>query len=413
LNTTRAESFEEVEERHRDEWELVHGGYGVEKLPSPLEQRHAEERAAWAWQQPAFNRETMAVDPWTAVYLPIPDQNQPGVYWWNEKDTLQQARETARELQMATDGLPNDPGGWYDKWASGPSVNGDGYTREQNQAAARARHGDLEIRLEIIAARDAPPVLDDPVIMTMAEAIRRDPWNAVLLDMPARDDAELLGLILETAQDLRIHAEERAAAATSIEETEYWYELGFKADQRFDNAYVKFHEATEIVSEARTAPEATSASIEPEQRTRHGHGSAAAAGSEEFTRSDIERNPWAAVEKAIPADADDELLARARLAVEYCVATAEHDMLGPGGSVFLVEHIEKRFYEAKERLTELTELAALPRFEVHFADQSNDEMKRSGIDVGETIDRDERIYDGYPDLTRDDGEIEQDRGRSR
>jgi hypothetical protein len=36
---------ERMEERHRDEWELVHGAHGVEELPSQLEQRHAEERA--------------------------------------------------------------------------------------------------------------------------------------------------------------------------------------------------------------------------------------------------------------------------------------------------------------------------------------------------------------------------------
>jgi hypothetical protein len=480
----------------------------------------------------------MAVDPWTAVYLPIPDLNQPGVYWWNEKHTLQEAREKARDLQIATEGGPDDLGGWYEKWASGPSVNRADYTQEQNHAAARTRRAELDSRFEVIVARDASPVMDHPVIMPMAEAIKRDPWNAVFLDIPAGASAELLGLILETAQDLRIHAEERAASATSIEDTEYWYELGLKADQRFDNAYVKFYDAPEIVSEGHTVPERMAASTASERATTptgasgratestikadqgiekskrelaeeilsrmgdmHSHyditpwhdgvavfrtfeistamlseyglptgqqilvqagsleelhdviidGSALAvvgewvtdegmeagqrpaltareqtapaghagqrsavlAGSEEFTRSDIERDPWAAVERAIPAGADDDLLSRARLAAEYCVATAEHDMLGLPGSVFLAEHIEKRFHEAKDRLAELTEFAALPRLVVHFADQSNNETNRSGIDVGEAVDRDEKIYDGYPDLTRDDIEIEPERGRSR
>jgi hypothetical protein len=30
-------------------------------------------RAAWAWRQPAFSKETIEADPWTVVYLPIPD----------------------------------------------------------------------------------------------------------------------------------------------------------------------------------------------------------------------------------------------------------------------------------------------------------------------------------------------------
>jgi hypothetical protein len=76
--TRLAETRDEMEERHRDEWELVHGAYGVEALPSQLERRHAEERARFeAWQQPAFSYDTIKSDPWTAVYLAIPENASP------------------------------------------------------------------------------------------------------------------------------------------------------------------------------------------------------------------------------------------------------------------------------------------------------------------------------------------------
>jgi len=80
---------------------------------------------------------------------------------------------------------------------------------------------------------------------TMEEAIRRDPWNAVTLDLPEDTSAQSYSAIAGVAQDLRIGAEARADAATSIEETEYWQDLALKADLRFDDAIVKFYQAAE------------------------------------------------------------------------------------------------------------------------------------------------------------------------
>src|SRR4051812_42486113 len=43
-----------------------------------------------AWQQPAFSRETIKVDPWTAVYLPPPENAS--------RDILEYARTWATDL---------------------------------------------------------------------------------------------------------------------------------------------------------------------------------------------------------------------------------------------------------------------------------------------------------------------------
>jgi hypothetical protein len=84
---------------------------------------------------------------------------------------------------------------------------------------------------------------------------------------------------------------------------------------------------------------------------------------EEFTRFDVQQNPWAVVDKAIPQSPDIELLTQARQVVAYCVETAGHDMTGPPGSVFLEERIEKRFEAASERLAELDARLELARAE--------------------------------------------------
>src|SRR6202022_4098585 len=76
---------------------------------------------------------------------------------------------------------------------------------------------------------------------------------------------------------------------------------------------------------------------------------------EEFTLSDVQQNPWAVVDKAIPEAADLELLTQARQAAAVCVESAEHDMIGARGTVFLTQHIEKRFEAAATRLGELGE----------------------------------------------------------
>jgi hypothetical protein len=113
------------------------------------------------------------------------------------------------------------------------------------------------------------------------QAIKRDPWNAVMLDIPPHADAETLGLIAETAQALRIHAEERAAAATSIEQTEHWNELAGKADQRFETAYLMSYDAParEAAGAAVQMPEPAASEPEP-TRIRAGGGDDRASGEQ-------------------------------------------------------------------------------------------------------------------------------------
>jgi MobA/MobL family len=139
-------------------------------------------------------------------------------------------------------------------------------------------------RVAVVAGQEMPesqPATAAPEWpYTIEEAIKRDPWNAVSLDLPGDASAESFNTIAGIAQDLRIDAQERAAAATSLEETEYWHDLALKADRRFDDALAKFYEAAgregidltksvpEIAPEAAQTAEPPPASEAPEQAPR-------------------------------------------------------------------------------------------------------------------------------------------------
>ena len=218
----------------------------------------------------ALTVEAIERDRWNAVEFAIPEDAG--------RELLQQAREAAARCVADTESFLR-----YD-YESREEY--DGGLQQLN--AARARVVELDGRLEIHAeVRQAPEAAHGGAPewpYSMEAAIKRDPWNAVNLDLPANGSADFYNEISGIAQDLRIHAEERAAAATSIEETEHWHELALRADQRFDNAHVKFYEAAareeidlmkpaseisaevgqsdapaEIASEARQAPEAATA----------------------------------------------------------------------------------------------------------------------------------------------------------
>jgi hypothetical protein len=89
----------------------------------------AEERAAW--QAPAFSKETIAADPWTAVYLPIPEKANLGL--------LTEAHNWARDLARYAEG-----NGAF----SQPLVDRESHNRADNIAAATARTGELEQRVK-------------------------------------------------------------------------------------------------------------------------------------------------------------------------------------------------------------------------------------------------------------------------
>ena len=106
-----------------------------------------------AWQAPAFSRETIEADPWTAVYRPIPE-NLPASFGGF---TLRDARALVREMMVATvepnDFEPVEGRLTFDKLALGPSLNRDSYTREGNFTAAGARLAELDARLQIEHSR--------------------------------------------------------------------------------------------------------------------------------------------------------------------------------------------------------------------------------------------------------------------
>jgi hypothetical protein len=64
------------------------------------------------------------------------------------------------------------------------------------------------------------------------EAIERDPWNAVALDIPDDAGPALLTTITEAIRDVRPILEERAAQATTPEQQEFWREFADDAAQR-------------------------------------------------------------------------------------------------------------------------------------------------------------------------------------
>jgi hypothetical protein len=64
------------------------------------------------------------------------------------------------------------------------------------------------------------------------EAIERDPWNAVALDIPDDAGPALLTTITEAIRDVRPILEKRAAQATTPEQQEFWREFADDAAQR-------------------------------------------------------------------------------------------------------------------------------------------------------------------------------------
>ena len=64
------------------------------------------------------------------------------------------------------------------------------------------------------------------------EAIERDPWNAVALDLPADADHELLFLVAGTARDLQSNLAGRGNEALTPEQQQLWFDLAEQAKER-------------------------------------------------------------------------------------------------------------------------------------------------------------------------------------
>jgi len=195
----RAETFEEMDDRHRDEWELVHGAYGVEELPAQLSARQAEERVRLAWQQPAFSADTIAADPWTAVYLPIPA----------DADHLLQLR-AQKAASHCTYMLTKDVN-------NGPAVP-QGDTLTQMVTKAVERRDELE---HMLGLHNAPANQNHPEHIALvttetvtasadvreawtqpafdSSTINADPWTAVYLPAPENASPALLNAAYNAA----------------------------------------------------------------------------------------------------------------------------------------------------------------------------------------------------------------------
>jgi Ti-type conjugative transfer relaxase TraA len=118
------------------------------------------------------------------------------------------------------------------------------YGREFQAAAATATERDL--------AAEARPVTQDnePQPAMTREAIERDPWNAVALDLPADADHELLFLAATTARDLQSSLSERGSEATTPDQRQLWLDLAERAKERQTEA-----EAQIVAVDAAPRPE--------------------------------------------------------------------------------------------------------------------------------------------------------------
>jgi len=164
------------------------------------------------------------------------------------------------------------------------------------------------------------------------EAIDRDPWNAVALDLPpfGDGDPELFLRVATTARDLRVTLAEQAGQAVTPGQRELWEQHADRAETRWK------------IAEARWAVQAA---------------------EQPLSKAAIDYDAWAAVYQPIPPNADSELLRYAFVAAEECAvavkgepgsmrALFEPDGLGYG------ESRETNFARASERLDELEGLIA-------------------------------------------------------
>jgi hypothetical protein len=175
-----------------------------------------------AWQAPAFSRETIEVDPWTAVYLPIPGLNQGAHY-----DLISEAQKWAMDLKQyaAEDGSLSQPlikllqnslelsaaaetrivvlGKWqeiFDELApleqNLANMNPDNDPQYENffNRAHQLEVQLYELEMETIKQDNRVQEVQQESSVTELsfESIRDDPWSAVDLEIPANADQELL-----------------------------------------------------------------------------------------------------------------------------------------------------------------------------------------------------------------------------
>lgn len=217
----------------------------------------------------ALTIEAIQQNPWHAVVRGLPEN-------------------AGIELAAAVLTVTNELGDQAAKW--GNRTDDAGERQAWNDLATVAqRRGETALMLnERVFGVDEPEMSRTTAAETLTpEAIRRDPWNAVRLDIPEDASIELLHNISITARELRSFAEDRAGAAQEArnpEEVERWAELAEAADFRVDDASLKLAEGR--AQEAWKAPA--------------------------FSYETIRADAWTAVRLPVPEQAEPELLAYAR-----------------------------------------------------------------------------------------------------
>jgi hypothetical protein len=192
------------------------------------------------------------------------------------------------ELAAAAMTVTDELGGQAAKWGNRTDDAAERRAWDDLAALAQRRAETALTPNEPALAVDEPEIWRTTAAETLTlEAIRRDPWNAVRLDIPEDASIELLHNVSSAARELRGYAERRADAAQDAripEEVERWAELAEAADFRLDDASLKLAEAR--AQEAWRAPA--------------------------FSYPTIQADAWTAVHLPIPEQAEPELLAYAR-----------------------------------------------------------------------------------------------------
>jgi hypothetical protein len=156
------------------------------------------------------------------------------------------------------------------------------------------------------------------------EAIRQDSWNAVALDMPENPDPDLLFEIAATARDMRHTLNERAGEAETPEQQALWSGFAEAASARQKEA------ESRILSQE----------------------------NEPITEKSIDYDPWTAVYRPIPPDADASLLQHAHDAAMQCAGAVAGEP-EPDQNAFAPDLLgadqtrEQNFERAVRRLDEL------------------------------------------------------------
>jgi hypothetical protein len=266
-----------------------------------------ERKRRSAASAPAFTYDTIAADVWTAVYYGIPLGAGP--------DLLRHAYDAAMQCAGAVAGPPG-----LSMHAFEPMQGelGADKSREENFEHAVRRLDELNSRLRPAmlddeaerqaVAEQQPAAEKEPMTV---EAIERDTWNAVDLDIPADADRAFLATVALAAE----HCEKFAGAAAQVgqvmepELVEFYQERQTAAADRRDEAWRQFTvRAQEQGSETRL--------LNPEQmqdramsslhEQAHEHREAAGQGAE-ITHEALDKNPWVVL-TGVLAEFDDRAL---------------------------------------------------------------------------------------------------------